>query len=163
MQFFRKHPPQTPPKRVDPFRLFQSRIQDLCLFFLRSFIPILHSKRFSRFQGPPSSFPQCHQIRSGFKIRALTQDILLNINFMKIQSPVCKLKILIFSDFSEVTVPPLLPRRSNRKRLFLIYSANVPDTPAQFHRPSLSGSAQTSKTGTDRPTEITIAMSLGKY
>ena len=30
--------------------------------------------------------------------------------------------------------------------------------PAKFHRPILSGSAQTSKTGTDRQTEIAIAI-----
>ena len=44
------------------------------------------------------------------------------------------------------------------KRLFLIKSGLIPDMPAKFHRRSLSGSAQTSKTGTDRPTEFAIAV-----
>ena len=32
-------------------------------------------------------------------------------------------------------------------------SGPVPDTPANFLRPSLSGIARTSKTGTDKPTD----------
>ena len=50
------------------------------------------------------------------------------------------------------------------KRLFVIKSglacqiSTKSDKPAKFHRPSLSGSAQTSKTGTDRPKEFAIAM-----
>ena len=44
------------------------------------------------------------------------------------------------------------------KRIFLILSDLIPVTPAKFHRPSLSGSAQASKTGTDRPTEFAIAI-----
>ena len=32
------------------------------------------------------------------------------------------------------------------------------NTPAKFHLPSLSGSASTSKTGIDRPTEFAIAI-----
>ena len=44
------------------------------------------------------------------------------------------------------------------KRLVLICSLLVPDTPAKFYRPSSSGSAPTSKTVTEKPTEIAIAI-----
>ena len=38
----------------------------------------------------------------------------------------------------------------SRKRLFIIESDLVPDTPAKFHRPSLPGSAETSAIKTNR-------------
>ena len=38
-------------------------------------------------------------------------------------------------------------------RQFIIESGLVPNTPGRFHRPSLSRNAETSKTGTDKPTD----------
>ena len=41
----------------------------------------LHSKRFPRFSVSPSSSPQYHRIWSGFKIRALRYEVILNIKY----------------------------------------------------------------------------------
>ena len=50
-----------------------------------------HSKRFPRFPVSPSDTPtpQCHQIWSGFKIRALRHEFLLNIKFNKSSYVTC--------------------------------------------------------------------------
>ena len=62
----------------------------------------LHSKRFQRFvvskiSVSPSNSSQCQQNWLGFKIRALRHEFLINIKlFIKIRSPVLKLKILRF-------------------------------------------------------------------
>ena len=62
--------PLSPPKRVNPVWLRQSRIYNICLFYPPSFIPI-----------SPFQLPQCQQIWSGFEIRALRHELLLNIKF----------------------------------------------------------------------------------
>ena len=56
-------PPPTPPKRVRPVRLRQSRIKDIYLFYPPSFIPIPPLQEFSKIS--PSSSPQCQEIWVG--------------------------------------------------------------------------------------------------
>ena len=65
----------------DLVRLSQSRICNIYLFYPPSFIPIFRSKCFPRFPVFPSNSPQFHQIWSGFKVRGLRHELLLNMKF----------------------------------------------------------------------------------
>ena len=84
---------------------------------------------FHDFRFPPNS-PQCHQILSEFKIRSLRHDILLNINFTEMRTPVRKLRIPHFSKFSELTLPP--PHLPQKEWIRSDYVNHVSRTCAYF-------------------------------
>ena len=85
--------------------------------------------------SPMTNSSQCHQIRSGFKIRAFRHDILLTIRFIEIRLTVRRLKIPHFSNFSELPPPPPnYPKESRSVPVMsIMYLGLVLIFPTEFH------------------------------